>query len=121
MDPIVALLIQERDKFNNVIKVLSLEKKPRGRPPKSLVASILTSVPARKRKPMSAETRKKVAASQRKRWAARRGRGKTTRNNPGHQVGGRGCKLEGSIWGQSSRFASFAASVSSGLSLLVLA
>jgi hypothetical protein len=68
-EPILSLLIQERDRLSRAIEALQGPAKRRGRPPKNLASAVAVAAP-KKRKGFSAATRKKMALAQKKRWAA---------------------------------------------------
>jgi hypothetical protein len=73
---IVNQLTAERDRIDEVIKLLSAWARP-GRPPKattnaadnSVAIAAPTKGTRKKRKPLSTEARKRIGDAQRKRWA----------------------------------------------------
>jgi hypothetical protein len=79
-EQIVTLLILERDKLNRAIEALGAPAKRPGRPRKTskrpavtlAAAAATTSVPVKKRKPMTAAQKKALSQKMKKAWAKRR-------------------------------------------------
>jgi hypothetical protein len=78
-EQIVTLLILERDKLNRAIEALGAPAKRLGRPRKAskrptvtLATAATTSVPVKKRKPMTAAQKKALSQKMKKAWAKRR-------------------------------------------------
>src|SRR6266550_2721793 len=72
---IVALLVAERDRFNNVIEVLQGPTRVSGRWPKSSVTAATPAPPApakKKRRKFSKAQREAAAERMRQRWAAKK-------------------------------------------------